>query len=256
MQSKMLFACCMSHAVLPLLVLACCLITLSVLSLSAAFVLAALPSGDPFVSLMDASIELDESLALVGISAVAQFLAQSGTPVPIEAISAVYMQKEWDNNRCLSHQELSEVALACGLHAWNSPIESADRQPLGDDSLVSAEVPEQVPDVPSESLDLAEAIVLREQKGQFPLIQPGELENPQIVEFATHVMLLLRPQDQVQLKIFLKNKYNQYQLSSCDAVETSRAQSLVAFAKDSYFEDIFEFLLIETLRAQFPSLLS
>jgi hypothetical protein len=202
-------------------------------------------------SLMDAESELDQSFAPAGIPEVAQLLAQSGTPVPIETISAVYVQKEWDGDRCLSRQELSEVALACGLHAWNSPMESADRQPLGDDSLASAEDPERVQVATSESLSLAEAIILREQKGQFPLIQPGELEeDSQIVEFATHVMMLLRPQDQVQLQIFLKNKYNQYQLTSCDSLESTQAQCLLAFSRDSYFQNIFEFLLIETLRTR------
>jgi hypothetical protein len=63
-------------------------------------------------------------------------------------------------------------------------------------------------------------------------------------------MLLLRPQDEGQLQIFLRNKYNQYQSTSCDSLESTHAQHLLASSRDSYFQNIFEFLLIETLRTR------
>jgi hypothetical protein len=168
----------------------------------------------------------------------------------MDSISAVYAQREWQADRCLSRQELSKLALACGLHPINSPVEPADTDLLVDDTLPSAEEPDHVPVASSQSLNLAQAIVQRVQKGQFPQIQPAELEDPRIAEFAAHVLLLLRPQDQVQLQSFLKQKYSQYRLTCSESLKSAEAQCCLAFSMESYYLYIYEFLLIETLRTR------
>ena len=189
-------------------------------------------------------------LSSSGPSHVAELFSKTGTVVSTETLAPVYSQEQGNEARSFTWQEFRDLAAKRGCHHEVQHENLCDAAVSGIVTLPSAEEPSSARDSSDESLSLEDRIAQRVINGEFPHAAVQELANPESEKFATHVLLLVRANDIVQLKPFLEHKYSQFRSSCPDALKSSDKQCRMVYSNELYYVHIHEFLCSESLRAR------